>query len=80
MIAAPWYLLSAGIVLAILGHILSRARNPPGSTYIDHRMSDEQIIESLPKSEGDVLSGAMMAIGYLLVLISIVWRICRIIF
>jgi hypothetical protein len=79
MIGAPWYLLAAGIALVILGYFvdsfsgLSQKRRPG----IHHKMRDEEIIKSLKDQEAMSASSAICLLGYILVGISIFWRISR---
>ncbi len=72
--SAPWYLLAVGIVILIVGYILAAINRPP-PTYIDPRMSDEQIARNLDKSEGGSWAGLLVLAGYVLVFISVAWRI-----
>jgi hypothetical protein len=72
MIAWPWYLFSAGIVLIItLRGLGSRPR------YIDPRMSNKKIKEILNKDQGISLGRILIVIGFLLLLISVGWRMGR---
>jgi len=49
MIAAPWYLLSIGIFVLLVGFFLAAIRRPPGGDQrvIDPNMSDDEIVENL---------------------------------
>ncbi len=79
MIAAPWYLLAGGIGLVILGYFVAglSGSSGRGPRPITPRMRDQDIINSL--NEQDALPpGAILSfLGYLLVFVSILWRLLR---
>jgi len=77
MIAAPWYLLSLGIVILLAGFVLSALVKPPRLNAIDSRMSDEEIAENLRTRERGSWANLVVLVGILLVGISLVWRILR---
>jgi len=73
--ANAYYLLAGGIILVILGYLaggLSSGKSPP---VIHHRMRDEDIINQLNQEERLSFADLITFLGYLLVFISIVWRI-----
>ena len=76
MIAWPWYLLSAGIVLIIIGYFLDTLRGlgsrPP---FIDPRMSNKKIKQILKKEQQISPGRIVMLMGFLLLLISVTWRL-----
>lgn len=80
MIAAPWYLLAAGVILVILGYLAGGMSGTTGQNQplIDHRMRDEDIVNQLNRQETVPVSAWIAFAGYLLVFISIVWRIARV--
>ncbi len=79
MISAPWYLLSAGAVVLIIGAILHVVRRPSqADLYIDPKMDDEEIVERLERLKGDPLTKIVLGLGLLLVLVSLVWRLLRV--
>jgi hypothetical protein len=80
MIAAPWYLLSIGIMTLIAGYFLAVLTQPPRPRAIDATMSDEEIAKSLQSRERGSWAGLVVLAGYLLIGISLVWRILRWIF
>jgi hypothetical protein len=79
MIAAPWYLLSLGIVLVIIGAISGALFGAGGSsrTAIDLRMSDAEIARRLKRRSSPSFSGLVFYTGLFCVLISIGWRLLR---
>lgn len=76
MTAVPWYLLAAGIVLVIIGILMAWMSRPSGPRVIDHRMRDEDIARSLQDERG-IVPSIVMIVGFVLILVSIVWRIAR---
>lgn len=77
MLAAPYFLMSAGVVLILIAMFWG-SLSGGNSTFIDPRMSDEDIEKELNKSEGDPIPGIIFMVGIAAVGISIVWRIIRI--
>ena len=71
MIGAPWLLMSAGIVLLLIGFVAA-ALSAPRRTMIDPRMSDEEIAQQLQTSRGLPLPTLIIYLGGLLILISLV--------
>ena len=78
MAAAPWILLAVGIGIVILGVLIASLTGGSGRGYIDPRMSDREIERQLDAAQGNPIGGWVMLIGFLVVLVSIVWRIVRI--
>lgn len=79
MIAAPWYLLSIGIVLVIVGVILGAlfgvGRSPgPG---IDPRLSDAEIAKRLRSQSSLGVPGLIFYAGLLCMFVSAGWRLLR---
>jgi len=76
MVAWPWYLLSAGIVLIIIGYFLETLRGlgsrPP---FIDPRMSNKKIKKILQKEQRISAGRIVMLIGFLFLLVSAIWRL-----
>jgi uncharacterized membrane protein len=78
MIAWPWYLLSAGIALIIIGYFLDSFRRlGSGPRFIHPKMSDKKIKQIMNEEQGISLGSLVMLIGFLLVLVSIGWRLVR---
>lgn len=79
MIAAPWYLLSLGILLVIVGAISGALFGAGGSskTAIDPRMSDAEIARRLKRASSLTFSGVIVYAGFFCVLVSVVWRLLR---
>jgi len=77
MIAAPWYLLAAGIGLVIVGYLLSIVMRPTGSAgrHIDEAMDDDEIAEQLGAGNRLSFPGVLILLGMGCALISIVWRL-----
>ncbi len=76
MIAWPWYLLSAGIVLIIIGYFLESLRSlGSGPGLIHPKMSNKKIKNILKKGQGISAGKVVMLIGFLLVLVSVGWRL-----
>jgi len=79
MIAAPWYLFSAGIVLVILGTISGALFGAGRSSRnrIDGRMSDAEIARRLERQSSVGFSGLIVYLGLLCLLVSVGWRLLR---
>ncbi len=77
MIAAPYYLLAAGIVTLIVGLILAAAVRPPAA-LVHANMSDERIAQELERAESVPFGAWVVRAGLLMILSSIVWRLVRI--
>jgi len=76
MIAWPWYLVSAGIVLIIIGFFmttLSRLSSRP--PYIDPKMSNKEIKRVLSKSQKTPIGNIVILFGLSVVFVSMVWRL-----
>jgi hypothetical protein len=79
MAGAPWILLALGIVVVIIGFFVTAMGRGSGRDFIDPRMSDKEIARRMKNQEAGGLVGAIiMALGFLMVLVSVVWRIVRI--
>lgn len=76
MAAIPWFLLAAGIVFVIVGILIAWMSRPSGPHIIDHRMRDEDIARSL-QGQRNLLPSIVMVVGFVLILVSIVWRVTR---
>jgi hypothetical protein len=78
MIAWPWYLLSGGILLIIIGAFLDHLqRLGSGRLHIDPKMSNREIKRRMKKSQRISVGSIMITVGVLAVLVSIVWRLAR---
>ena len=79
MIAAPWYLLSLGIVLVIIGLISGVLSGARGSsrTAIDPRTSDAEIASRLKRGSSLSFSGLVVYAGLFCLLVSLAWRLLR---
>jgi|GEM_PF-1848049 len=76
-IAAPYWLLAGGILVLIVGYLIA-AGSGSSSTFIDHRMSDEEIARQLEdQNRGNPIAGLLIMLGYLAIFVSVVWRIIR---
>src|SRR3954451_9624450 len=75
MIAAPWYLLSVGIVLVILGAISGALFGAGRSSRntVDSRMSDGEIARRLERQSSVGFSGLIVYLGLLCLLVSLGW-------
>ncbi|MEX1231561.1 MAG: hypothetical protein WEB58_15035 [Planctomycetaceae bacterium] len=79
MIAAPYYLLAAGILLIVLGVIFAAVMRPTiDKTYIDPRMSDKQIKKQLENADGNPAAAIVILLGFVLCGVSVIWRVVRI--
>ena len=76
MIAFPWYLLAIGIVIVIIGSILTVIMGPrrSGGGFIDPRMSDDDIARDLERARGSWFPNLMIRVGVLCIVVSLVWR------
>jgi len=78
MIAWPWYLLSGGILLIIIGAFLDHLqRLGAGKLHIDPKMSDREIKRRMKKSQRISVGSIMIMVGILAVLVSLGWRLAR---
>ncbi len=79
MIAVPWYLLSAGCIVLIIGFFLAVMKRAQGGDHlvIDPRMEDDEIINTLRRGGRIPLAGWVIIAGFLLIMISLVWRLLR---
>jgi hypothetical protein len=79
MIAAPWYLFSAGILLVIIGAISGALFGAGRSSRntIDRRMSDAEITRQLERQSSVGFSGLIVYLGLLCLLVSVGWRLLR---
>ncbi len=82
MIAMPWYLLAGGIVLVIIGYLMAGLSRAKGSKQrvIDSEMDDDEIAEELRGSQRVSFPGVVILLGFLCILVSIVWRLGRMFF
>jgi hypothetical protein len=79
MVAFPWYLLALGLILVVLGTLfagLSRASRA-GQRAIDSRMRDAEIIQHLRSEQRLSLPSLIMGVGFVCVMVSVVWRLAR---
>lgn len=76
MIALPWYLLSAGAIALVVG-LLINGMSGSRDTFIDPRMSDEEIAEQMQSGQPNPIGTLLIFVGGLLMMVSIVWRIAR---
>jgi hypothetical protein len=79
MIALPWCLLFAGIVLVIIGFIAAGLSRPPVREYnsLDEDMNDEEIVRRMKINQRLSAPSMMVVLGMMLMLISIIWRLFR---
>jgi len=78
MSGAPWYLLAGGIALIIIGFFWDAIGNlGSGRRFIHPKMSDEEIERQMNEGEGRSLGGLVILLGFLAILVSVVWRIVR---
>ncbi|TWT94570.1 hypothetical protein [Stieleria varia] len=77
MLAAPYFLFAIGIGLVLLGLFWGAIAGSGKSTFIDPRLSDEDIERQLNKSDGSAAPGIMMLIGLVAILFSVAWRMIR---
>ena len=79
MIALPWYLLFAGIVLVIIGFIAAGLSRPTFrvDNSLDEDMNDEEIVRRMKINQRLSIPSMMVVLGMMLVLISITWRLFR---
>jgi hypothetical protein len=81
VISIPWYLLSAGIFIVIVGFLMAGVWRPSDSERdrIDAAMRDDEIIRKLRDRERIPLPNLVIAFGFLCILVSVVWRLIRLI-
>jgi hypothetical protein len=81
VVALPWYLLAAGIALVVLGALLSGLGRPEGSgrRRLDPAMRDDEIIRELGRKQRVTLPNLMVLAGIVCVLVSVVWRLARLV-
>jgi len=76
MIAWPWYLLSGGIILIIIGALLDHLqRLGSGRLHIDPKMSNREIKRRMKREQRISVGSVMMLVGVLAVLVSVGWRL-----
>ena len=80
MIAAPWYLLSFGVLMIIAGLFMAQMQRPDTPGAINPRMSDAEIAERLRKQQKTPLPNLVIAAGGVCIVISLLWRIARVVF
>lgn len=80
MLAAPYFLFSAGIGLILIAFFWGSISGGSSGTLIDPNMSDEDIENQMNKSDGSPIPGLIMMAGLAAILISILWRIGRVFF
>jgi hypothetical protein len=80
MIAAPWYLLSIGIVLILVGSISGALFGAGRSSGpgIDPRMSDAEIARRLRRQSSLTFPGLIVYAGLLCLVVSVGWRLVRV--
>src|SRR5689334_2942767 len=76
MIAFPWFLLAAGILIVIIGCFFADLRKLFGSgrRVIDPAMTDDEIRRILQSGQRLSLPNLVVLFGLLCILVSIVWR------
>ncbi len=78
MAAAPWYLLAGGILVLILGYFVAHLGNRgSGRFFIDPKMSDKEIERLMNERQGSRLGGLLVLLGFVIILVSLVWRLVR---
>jgi len=82
VVAFPWYLLSAGIFIVIIGALLGGVMKPPDSRRraIDPRMRDDEIVRGLKRKQRPLLPNLVVLIGLLCILVSVFWRLALLVF
>jgi hypothetical protein len=79
MAAAPWYLLAGGIVVVIVGFFIVRLGSRGSDRiFISPKMSDEEVERLLNERQGSRLGVVVVLLGFLIILVSVIWRIVRI--
>lgn len=74
MIALPWYLLAVGILLVVVGCIWANVSPPPKAKPISHKMRDAEIVQALKQNERLPAASLVIILGFVVILISLVWR------
>lgn len=77
MLAAPYILFVVGIVLILIAYFWGSITGASNTTWIDPRMSDDEIQQQLNKEEGSPIASLVFLAGLLAIFISIVWRLVR---
>jgi hypothetical protein len=75
MIALPWYLLAASLLLVVIGFIWANVAAPPRRKPISHKMSDAEIARSLSQEERMSSASIVILLGFVGIGISLVWRL-----
>jgi hypothetical protein len=79
MAAAPWYLLAGGILVIILGYFIAVLNSRgSGRIFISSKLSDKEIERLMNKPQGSRLGSLLVLLGFLIIFVSILWRIVRI--
>ena len=81
MIGLPWFLLAAGIGIVILGAFMAGLSRPPGKggPAIHRRLRDDEIARRLNRAERLPAWGVVILIGFACILVSVIWRLARVI-
>jgi hypothetical protein len=58
--------------------LIARLGGRGSRIYISPKMSDEEIDRLMSESRGSPLAGILVSLGFLMVFISIVWRLVRV--
>jgi hypothetical protein len=76
MIAVPGYLFSAGILILLIGYVLAAVKKPPRADRprIDPRMQDDEIIQTLHRTQGGFSPNHVVLVGIVVILVGLVWR------
>jgi hypothetical protein len=78
VISAPWYLFAVGIVLILIGSLMSGWPGSGGRGRVIHAdMRDDDIIEELNNAQRVPVSGWVLMAGFLCLLVSVCWRLVR---
>jgi hypothetical protein len=78
MIAWPWYLLSGGIALIIIGSFLIHLKGLNSRRRSIHpKMSNKEIRRVLNEEQRIPLGSWIILLGILMVLVSVGWRLVR---
>jgi hypothetical protein len=75
VVSLPWYLLAAGIVLVVIGFLLTGLSGGPGRRAINPDMRDDDITRELRRARRVPLPSLVILAGFACILVSICWRL-----
>jgi hypothetical protein len=81
MVAYPWYLLAIGLIIVVVGSLFAGLSSSSRSRQrgIDPRMRDDEIVRHLQSEQRISLPNLVVLVGLACIMVSIIWRLARLI-